>query len=61
MTVHEFLMMLAHNVGSVDMSDTQFVIRTPDGDYTPTVFDWDDDVDGEDGLVLHVLSLEEGN
>lgn len=61
MTVHEFLMMLARDIGSVDMNDTQFVIRLPDGDYTPTVFDWDEDVDGQDGLVLHAIRIEEAN
>jgi len=58
MTVHEFLAMIIRNVESVDMGDTKFVIRTPEGDFTPYAFDWDDNIDGKDALVLDVLGHE---
>ncbi len=58
MTVHEFLMMFADSVQYVDMSDTYILIRTPDGDYQPYTFTWDDTDDG-DALVLDVLAVED--
>jgi len=57
MTVHEFMMMLIENIESVDTGDTKFVIRTPDGDYEPYTFTWDDtDLTTDEALVLDVLA-----
>lgn len=57
MTVHEFLMMFADSVKYVDMSDTKIRIATPNGDYQPYTFTWDES-DG-DTLVLDVLAVED--
>ena len=59
MTVFDFVMTLTANLENIDMNDTHFVIRTPDGDYTPGMFELDEDIDGRDGLVLYVLETED--
>lgn len=57
MTVHEFLGMFVANIGSVDLADTNIMIRTPDGDYQPYAFDWGEF--DKDTLILDVLAVED--
>ena len=58
MTVYNFLKILIRNIGSVDIGDTQFIIRTLEGDYETYSLYLDDDIDGQVGLVLDVLGNE---
>lgn len=60
MTVHQFLTMLVEACESVDMGDTEIRISTPNGDYQPYTFRWEDTgEDTDEGLVLDVLGVED--
>lgn len=61
MTVHEFLQTFVDEIGSVDLKDTDILIRTPDGDYEPYTFDWEPEGDyNNDTLLIDVLGVDDG-
>ena len=56
MTVHEFMQEFVFNVGSVDMADTDILIRTPSGYFKIRSFDWEE-LD-EDTLIMDAVPFE---